>query len=287
MLQVLGRLHPLLVHFPIALLLAALGAELFQRRKEGPSEAGFFCLALGTVGALAAASTGWLFAEHDPPGVHDLLFRHRWSGVGVAASAAVTLVSAWRWRRSGEARLARPTHLGLLLTAGLVAASAHLGGEMVYGEGFTLAPLRAREPALETRAPVPSLEEPSPDPSSSGEAEVAAPPADPSPVPQGPAPVDYTAGIVPLFERRCYECHGDGKRPKGNLRLTDLASVLARDPSEAALVPGDPAASLLYQRITLPPDHEDVMPPEDGPLTPEEIELVRRWIAEGVRFETR
>jgi uncharacterized membrane protein len=258
MLQVLGRLHPLCVHFPIALLLAALLAELVRPRREGPSETAFFCLALGAAGAALAALTGWLFAEHDPPGMEALLLRHRWAGIGAAASACTTLLWAWRWRRTGAAALARPTRLGLALTALLVAASAHLGGSMVYGEGFALEPLRARSPAEEPAAPPPAA--------------------------TGSTPVDYATEIVPLLERRCYECHGNRKRPKGDLRLSDLAAVLARDPSEAALVPGDPEASLVYQRITLPPDHEDAMPPEGGPLAPEEIELVRRWIAEGVRW---
>src|SRR5688572_4499914 len=103
MLQALGRLHPLLVHFPIALLLAALVAELRRPRatgpsEAGPSEAGGYCLALGTLGALLAALTGWLFAAHDPPGMPGMLFWHRWTGVATAAAALLTLVSAWRWR---------------------------------------------------------------------------------------------------------------------------------------------------------------------------------------------
>jgi hypothetical protein len=60
------------VHFPIALLLAALVAEFVAAARssvtgDGPSATGFFCLALGNRGALAAAASGWLFAAHDPP----------------------------------------------------------------------------------------------------------------------------------------------------------------------------------------------------------------------------
>ena len=162
MLQVLGRLHPVFVHFPIALLLAALVAELVRRRRveihDGPSEAGFFCLVLGTAGALVAAASGWLFAEHDPPGMSELLLRHRWSGTGAAVAALVTCFSAWRWRRTANAELARPTRVGLALTALLVALSGHLGGTLVYGEGFTLEPLREtpNEPAPEKGEPPPS-----------------------------------------------------------------------------------------------------------------------------------
>src|SRR5262245_5025730 len=132
MLQTLGRLHPFLVHFPIALLLAALGTELVRRRAAGPSAAGFTCLALGTLGAVAAALSGWLFAAHDPPGAPTLLERHRWVGVAAAVGAATTLVSAWRWRASADPRFAAPTRAGLVLTGLLVLATGALGGDMVY-----------------------------------------------------------------------------------------------------------------------------------------------------------
>lgn len=286
MLQVLGRLHPVLVHFPIALLLAALAAELLRPRKDGPSEAGFFCLALGVLGAWAAAASGWLFAAHDAPGVPELLERHRWSGIGATVAASVTWLSAWRWRRSGAVALARPTRAGLVLTAVLAGLSGHLGGEMVYGEGFALEPLRRTPRAPEPRtdgargdAPVPTAAADSAMDSHSDPAASVAP----ATVPSGG--VDFLVDVRPILERRCFECHGDRKRPKGDLRLTDMAAVLARDPSVAALVPGDPAASLLFQRITLPAEHEEVMPPEDGPLPPEEIETIRRWIAAGAPWE--
>jgi len=276
MLQFLGRLHPALVHFPIALLLVAVLAELVRRRADGPSETAFFCLALGTLGALAAVLTGLLFAAHDPPGAHALLERHRWSGIGTAAAACATLVSAWRWRRTGAATLAAPTRLGLVLTAALVGLSGHLGGSMVYGEGFELEPLRARAPARVQGASLGATGAGVPE---GGAADPVASPGNP------PAkPVDFLTDVRPILERRCFECHGERKRPKGKLKLSDMASVLARDPSDAALVPGDPAASLIYQRITLPRDNEDAMPPEDGPLTPGEIDTIRRWIAEGAHW---
>ncbi|MEQ1893073.1 MAG: leucine-rich repeat domain-containing protein, partial [Planctomycetota bacterium] len=50
---------------------------------------------------------------------------------------------------------------------------------------------------------------------------------------------------------------------------------------EALIVAGDAEASALFQRLALPAEHEDVMPPEDGPLAAEELALVRRWIEAG------
>lgn len=279
MLQVLGRLHPLLVHFPIALLLAALAAEWRAARagkRAGPSEAGMFCLLLGALGASAAALSGWLFAEHDPPGAPVLLFRHRWAGVGAAAGAALTLLSAWRWKRG--APLARPTRAGLLLTAALTGAAGHLGGEMVYGEGFGLAPLRSKRSADPAPLAPASMIEVAERTDAGGTR--AAPEPESGLAPAEP-PVDYLGEVRPLLARHCFECHGEGKRPKGRLKLSDMGSVFAREADEPALVPGDPEASLVYRRIVLPPEDEDVMPPEGPMLSDAERELVRRWILAG------
>ena len=62
----LGRLHPTVVHFPIALLTVTALVELLHivRRKPVPSEAGTYCLAFGVAGALLAVCLGTLNAAH-------------------------------------------------------------------------------------------------------------------------------------------------------------------------------------------------------------------------------
>lgn len=115
-------------------------------------------------------------------------------------------------------------------------------------------------------------------PPSVTELPVRAQPAAPEPAPDG---AELARAVARLFERRCHECHGRGKRPKGGLRLSDMAAVLARPAEEAVIVAGDAEQSPLFQRLSLPAEHEDVMPPEDGPLAAEELELVRRWIEAG------
>src|SRR5262245_58560173 len=272
MLQVIGRLHPALVHFPIALLLAALAAELLRPRPEGPSAAGFFCLALGTLGALAAVLSGWLFAAHDPPGVPELLERHRWAGLGAAVAACATLVSAWRWRRSEAPELARPTRIGLVLTALLVGFSGHLGGTMEYGEGFVLQPLRVPAAKLSRAVETSAVG----DMASASGGKAGNPAA---------TPLDFLTDVRPVLERRCFECHGERKRPKAGRKLGERAPAVARDQREAVIVPGDPDAILVYQRISLPPDDDDLMPPEH-PLPSTEIALIRRWIAEGAHWSS-
>ena len=85
------------------------------------------------------------------------------------------------------------------------------------------------------------------------------------------APPDFDAAVAPLLVRRCLDCHS-GADPKGGLDLTRKAAVLAND---GPVVPGKPDASELWKRVAA-----DEMPPKK-PLTAEEKQLLREWIAGG------
>src|SRR5690606_9828949 len=89
-----------------------------------------------------------------------------------------------------------------------------------------------------------------------------------------------------------FKCH-TGPRAKGGLRMDtpeDFAKRVGGD--DPAIIPGDPAKSLLAIKAGLPPTHGDAMPPpparERGAegMTAAELGLVRQWIAEGAKFET-
>jgi mono/diheme cytochrome c family protein len=94
--------------------------------------------------------------------------------------------------------------------------------------------------------------------------------------------VDFAKEIRPIFAESCYKCHGP-KKVKGKLRLDSKAEILKTD---TVIVAGKPDESELLKRISLPHDHDDLMPPVDEgePLKPEQIELIKKWIAEGAAF---
>src|SRR5690348_15606867 len=97
-------------------------------------------------------------------------------------------------------------------------------------------------------------------------------------------PVNYSRDIKPLLAAHCYACHGpdEGKR-KAKLRLDERASALKK-----AIKPGDPAHSSLIERVASD-DPDEVMPPPSNKrpkLTAEQINLLRRWIEQGARFDT-
>ncbi len=93
----------------------------------------------------------------------------------------------------------------------------------------------------------------------------------PIPVPTG-GPLTFEATIGPLFAARCGNCHV--KTSVNGLNLGTYAEVMKGGKSAAAIAPGDPENSLLIQKQTEPQPHF-------GQLTPEELELVKQWIALG------
>jgi hypothetical protein len=96
--------------------------------------------------------------------------------------------------------------------------------------------------------------------------------------------VDFYREVQPILEAKCYGCHQGGKA-KGRLRLDSREAALRGGESDGpALVPGKPAESALFLRVTEHPS--DIMPPQGKgePLTREEIGTVERWIKEGAHW---
>jgi hypothetical protein len=97
------------------------------------------------------------------------------------------------------------------------------------------------------------------------------------------APLNYSRDIKPLLSSRCYTCHGpdEGKR-KAKLRLDVREEALKK-----AIKPGKASESELIARITAKEPTEIMPPPASKlpPLTAQEIDLIRRWIDQGAKFD--
>jgi len=101
--------------------------------------------------------------------------------------------------------------------------------------------------------------------------------------------VVYATDIQPIFAKSCYPCHGPKTpKPKGKLRLDSLEAVLKGGEDGPALIPGDSAKSPMVAQISHQGDPDDFMPPPKnkaniGPLTREQIGLIRAWIDQGAK----
>ena len=134
------NIHPLFVHFPIALVLVTLLFEVlwWLNKKESFRQTATYLLYLSAVAAIAAVITGYIASSglgHDAPG-HDFVHEHRdlmyWmTGLLVATTLLVLFV---RSLRVGKAR--RFLILPLLLVSGLLMLGADKGGRLVFEFGM-------------------------------------------------------------------------------------------------------------------------------------------------------
>ncbi len=87
-----------------------------------------------------------------------------------------------------------------------------------------------------------------------------------------------------MAKRRRLDSFSRADKQKGGLQLDTLGQALKGGESGTALAKGDPAKSLLIERISLEANHDDIMPPKGDPLKPAEIEILRQWITDGAAW---
>ena len=132
--ELIGRLHPLLIHFPIALVIAAVAAEAgaMITRDACWRQVGITNVRAGALFAVLAVLAGWSFA---PAGAVDpsvLLQWHRWVGTTAAIlSVTAAMAAGGAGRNAARARLVY--RLALLGAGVLVGITGHLGGLLVWG----------------------------------------------------------------------------------------------------------------------------------------------------------
>lgn len=135
----LGKYHPVAVHFPIALIVAAFLGELLVivTGREFFGTGARFALPLGALGAVAAAFLGWLAAPVAayPGELGALLERHAAISIAAAALAVITTLLQWKFAGASTAKV-WIYRAALGLTVVLLAIAGHLGGMLVYGMDY-------------------------------------------------------------------------------------------------------------------------------------------------------
>src|SRR5678816_1641513 len=126
--ELIGRMHPLLIHFPIALVIAAVAAEAGAMLTHDACwrQVSITNVRAGALFAVLAAMAGWLFAPAGDLAPSPLLQWHRWVGTIAAILSVTAAVTA-----GGAGRNASPARvmyrLALLGAGVLVAITGHLG----------------------------------------------------------------------------------------------------------------------------------------------------------------
>jgi len=251
--QFLGRFHPLLVHFPIALFLLVPILEIVGRsaRFAYLHLSINFVLALATLAATTAAILGWCLGRSGGYS-GSLITQHMWGGI------LLTLICWLCWLLRTELREFGVTYLiALTLGVGLVAWTGYRGGQLSLGRNHLT------EHMPNGLRHLLGVEDSSAASASS---------VDPN--------TFYGARIQPIFTAHCISCHGADKQ-KGNLRLDSYRALMRGGKDGIVIQTGNIQGSDLFRRITLPLGQDDFMPKGKPPLTADEMKTIELWIGAG------
>jgi mono/diheme cytochrome c family protein len=100
------------------------------------------------------------------------------------------------------------------------------------------------------------------------------------------SPVSYYRDVRRIFQQHCQGCHQPAKA-QGAYVMTSHAALLAvSDSGEAGIVPGKPDGSLVVRQIVSQKGKPPAMPKSRDPLAEREVNLIKRWIAQGAKDDT-
>ena len=246
-LQAFGRMHPLLLHLPIGLLVVTVVLLYARRYFEGKAFDELVSLLLHVTAVTASLTTLMgLFLSLEGTFSADQLRLHKWLGVALSFLCWGLLAL--------EHKLAIVKPLGLIGVVILI-FTGHYGATLTHGANFVWAPLEEDEPRV-TRVITDSTEV-------------------------------FKATVEPILESKCYGCH-NAKKAKGSLILTSLEGIRKGGKNGPLWVPNDASNSLIVERLLLPIDHDDHMPPKDkAQLTPDELAFISVWIEHGADTQKR
>ncbi|MBN8812348.1 MAG: hypothetical protein BGP17_02515 [Sphingomonas sp. 67-41] len=130
----LGRLHTMVIHFPIAMFIGAFAVEVFGlwRGKRDYQHAAYIMLIVGSAGAIAAAFLGWFAGGFYLTDRNPVLMTHRWLGTGIAIFGFILVYLATASRKSPErSRTLFFSLLGIMVAA--IAIQGFLGATFMHG----------------------------------------------------------------------------------------------------------------------------------------------------------
>jgi uncharacterized membrane protein len=245
--EIVGRFHPLLVHLPIGILVLAIAFEWLSEYQR------FQILkpAIHTIislGAITALFSCITGYLLSQNGEYDgaTVSWHQWLGI------SVTIISfVYVWVRSRSEIAAKVFSVVVLV---LLSITGHLGGSLTHGEDFLTEGVFTNNESMN----VASINDQT---------------------------KMYADLVQPILESKCYACHNASKQ-KGKLRLDAPEHILKGGKNGAVLVAHKVDESEMIDRLLLPLDQDEHMPPkEKKQLSSVEVEILKRWIASGASFD--
>lgn len=258
----LGRLHPLLVHLPIGILIFGM-LLVFWPKKSLTSFNPVIRLAflIGGISATVAGISGYMQYRFEGY-AWDTVQNHLIAGI-LSAVGSFYLFSQVKDNRVFNLKI----KIQIIILFLAVTVTGHLGGNISRGDTYLIEVLPAEIQAWTGQ-------------------EVA--PPEPLEIPeQGWEELAFYGDVIqPILNQNCKSCHNP-KNLKGALNLTSFEDLRKGGENGIVIQSGNPQLSVLYAHMTLPLEDEDHMPPrEKRQPAKEEIELIRAWINSGAAQNT-
>jgi uncharacterized membrane protein len=246
-----GRLHPVVLHFPIVLIILLVLLELLGMLRLLSVSSGIIIVFLlaATASTIVSVLAGFLLFSSGEYG-GELIEQHMWAGVLTGSFVLVTMGGFFLSRSYPVLRAGY--WIMLIVTTAYVGYASHLGGSVTHGQHYLTEHLQLM---LMNQAPELRPRE---------------------------AMLLYEDVIQTVMESKCISCHNT-QRAKGGIRLTSYEHLLrSGDSGNPCVIPGDPTGSEMLNRVTLPAGHSDRMPPEGkSSLSDDEISIFKYWIRSG------
>ncbi|TAD86996.1 MAG: hypothetical protein EAY75_06730 [Bacteroidetes bacterium] len=245
-----GRLHPLLLHFPATLwVLLAVWLLFLKNITDVPTHRG---IALRMLDVLAVATPVTAITGlwlGSEAGYEEGVNNHRIAGVALSWFSLLVYATAHLW-------MAKRKWLWAVCAGSLagVTITGHGGASLTHGADFVW------EPLLQKKAEgLPALNE----------------------------ALVFAHGIQPVLDSKCVSCHNEAKT-KGGLLMSTVAGLLKGGEHGALWDSTNPSLSLILQRLHLPLQNKEHMPPK-GKVQPseEDIRLISEWVEAGSSFTQR
>ncbi len=253
-LQVVGRMHPLILHFPIVLLILYIFWSIAVQTKtksslSGPEdEIGKWLLLAAAFTSAITAIMGFLLSKEEGYN-QQALWWHKWGGVALALFSFLW----YAYRNSIHSRKYMP-QLAALISFILIVFTGHQGSNITHGENYLLAPVTPEK----TKPKVPIEEA-----------------------------VVFKDMVMPILETKCMSCHSS-KKAKGELVMETEALLLKGGKHGVLWTVGQPDLSLIIQRLHLGAAEKKHMPPAGKPqLDDEETDILYQWIKSGASFKQK
>lgn len=250
--QTIGRMHPLLLHFPIVLLLLCIFWEAVSGLKKSitteQADIGDGLLLLASITSVTSALMGLLLSKEGGY-TQEVVAWHKWGGI-IISLLALGWYAFKNVVRNSKAILALASVTGVAA----VIITGHLGADITHGDNFLLAPV-----SKEQQAPPVLFED----------------------------AIIYANMVQPILKAKCISCHNPQKA-KGELVMESFAALRKGGKDRALWDTTQADFGLMMSRIHMPLESKKHMPPWGKPqLTEEETSILYHWIKSGASDTTK